>query len=147
MRLPALVLLGAVACAASPPAPAALDTRGDQCGSCRMVVSDARFAAQLVAPDEQPRFFDDVGCLAAYVKAKGGLLPARSAAFVADHRTKAWVSASEAVYTKVTDLATPMASHLIAHANAASREADADARGGTSLSAAELFGGPPPDGR
>ena len=32
--------------------------------SCRMAVSAAGVAAQVVAPGEEPRFFDDIGCLA-----------------------------------------------------------------------------------
>jgi copper chaperone NosL len=142
----ALVLLGALAsaCGGAAPEPAALDTRNEQCASCRMAVSDARFASQLVAPGELPRFFDDMGCLADYLKA--GKAPAGAVAFVADHRTKAWIRADRAVYTRVAGLETPMGSHLIAHADAASRDADADARTGQPVSASELFGGAVPRG-
>jgi copper chaperone NosL len=108
-----------------------------------MAVSSAVFASQLVAPGEVPRFLDDLGCLADFLRA--GRAPAGAVAFVADHRTKAWVRADRAVYTRVPGLETPMGSHLIAHANAASRDQDADARGGTPVSLHELFGpaGPP----
>jgi len=61
-------------------------------------------------------------------------------AWVADHRTKAWVRADRAVYTRVPGLETPMGSHVIAHADAASRDQDADARAGTPLAPSELFG-------
>ena len=61
-------------------------------------------------PGELPRFFDDLGCLADYLTA--GKAPAGAAAFVADHRTKAWVRADRAVYTRVPGLATPMGSHV-----------------------------------
>jgi copper chaperone NosL len=109
-----------------------------------MAVSDARFAAQIVAPGELPRFFDDVGCLATFVKA--GRAPAGATAFVADHRTHEWARADAAVYTQVPGLATPMGSHVIAHRDAASRDADPSVRTGTPLTAAQLFGvgGPPP---
>ena len=103
-----------------------------------MAVSSAVFASQLVAPGELPRFFDDLGCLADYLKA--GKAPAGAVAFVADHRTKAWVRADRAVYTRVPGLETPMGSHVIAHADTASRDQDADARAGTPVSAGELFG-------
>jgi copper chaperone NosL len=103
-----------------------------------MAVSDARFAAQLVAPGELPRFFDDLGCLADYLKA--GKAPANAVAFVADHRTKVWFQAADAVYTRVPGLATPMGSHWIAHADAASREADAEARPGAPVLSAEILG-------
>jgi copper chaperone NosL len=134
----ALLATLAAACGGGAPEPAALDTRNEQCASCRMAVSDAHFSSQLVAPGELPRFFDDLGCLADYLKA--GKAPAGAMAFVADHRTKAWIRADRAVYTRVAGLATPMGSHVIAHADAASRDADADARTGTPVAAAELFG-------
>jgi len=98
-----------------------------------------------VAPGENPRFFDDLGCLADFLKA--GKAPSRAVAFVADHRTKAWVRADRAVYTRVPGLETPMGSHVIAHADAASRDADADARGGSPVAVSEMFGpGGPPTG-
>ena len=141
----ALALVVLAACASGPPSPAALDTRTEACRSCRMAVSEARFAAQIVAPGEEPKFFDDVGCLRDFLRA-GGALPARSAAFVADHRTREWVKAAQAVYTRVPGLSTPMGSHLVAHADAASRAADDLARGGTTLTAVEVFGAAPPTG-
>jgi copper chaperone NosL len=118
----------AFGCASGPPEPAPLDTRNEACATCRMAVSEARFAAQIVAPGELPRFFDDLGCLAAYLRA--GRAPGDAAVFVADHRTRAWVRAESAVFTRVPALATPMGSHLVAHADAASRDADAAAGGG-----------------
>jgi len=131
-------LLAVVSCGGGVPEPAALDTRNESCASCRMAVSSAVFASQLVAPGELPRFFDDLGCLADFLKA--GKAPAGAVAFVADHRTKAWVRADRAVYTRVPGLETPMGSHVIAHSDAASRDADPDARTGQPVSAAELFG-------
>jgi copper chaperone NosL len=132
-----ILLLGA--CAPSgPPPPAPLDTANEACRHCRMMVSDARFAAQLVAPGEEPLFFDDVGCLRDFLHEN----PEKAAgftAYVADHRTRAWIREDRAVYTRVAGLATPMNSHLIAHADAASRAADPDAAGGTPLTAREVF--------
>ena len=133
-----LVAVLAAACGGGAPEPAALDTRNEQCASCRMAVSDGRFASQLVAPGELPRFFDDTGCLADYLKA--GKAAAGAVAFVADHRTKSWIRADRAVYTRVGGLQTPMGSHVIAHADAASRDADPDAKTGAAVTATELFG-------
>ena len=139
--LPALALLAA--CASGTPEPAALDTRHEACAFCRMAVSSAAGASQLASPGELPRFFDDLGCLSAFLKA--GRAPAGAIAYAADHRTKAWVRADRAVYTRVSGLETPMGSHVIAHADATSRDQDQEARGGTPVPAAVLFGptGPP----
>jgi copper chaperone NosL len=148
-RALAVLVLGALAaCSRGPAAPAGLDTKNESCGWCRMAVSDARFAAQLVSPSEEPRFFDDIGCLATFLKSGGA--PAKGQiAYVADHRTKAWVRASAAVYTKKPGLETPMGSGLIAHADAASRGADLDAAGGSPASVRDVFGpnGVPDGGR
>lgn len=141
-----LFWLPLAACAQGPPQPASLDTRNESCSFCRMAISDAHFAAQLVAPAEEPRFFDDIGCLRDFLDAAA--LPSEAVAYVADYRTKAWVRADRALYTMLPALETPMGSHLIAHADAASREADRAAAGGTPLTASEVFAPPgPPGGR
>jgi len=143
--LPCL-LLSLAACTRGPVGPAPLDTRNDSCAFCRMAVSDTRFAAQLVAPGEEPKFFDDLGCLRDHLAANP--VPPRGAvAFVADHRTREWVRASRATFTRREAVETPMSSHLLAHASAASRDADPVAAGGVPVGLAELFGPKgPPDG-
>jgi copper chaperone NosL len=132
------------ACGSGPPEPARLDTKNTECAHCRMLVSDAHYAAQIVAPGEEPRFFDDVGCLRDYLGG-GAAVPAGAIAFVADHRTGEWVRAAEAVYTKIVGYSTPMNSGLIAHASAASRDADPGARRGEPVDMKDVFGegGPP----
>jgi copper chaperone NosL len=145
----AVALLSSIlmlACAAGPSGPAALDTKTETCRSCRMPVSDASLASQLVAPGEEPRFFDDIVCLRGFL---AGSSPTgrRSVAYVADHRTRAWVRASAAVFTR-SKLETPMGSHWIAHAGAASRDADPAAAAGANVPAREIFGAAgPPDAR
>jgi copper chaperone NosL len=137
-RFLAILAVLSAACTSGPPAPAALDTRNESCGWCRMAISEARFAGQIVAPSEEPRFFDDIGCLAHYV-AGSKALPRGAIVYVADHRTRDWVRADAALYMRIDSLATPMGSHLIAHADAASRDADPVARGGMSRTPAEVF--------
>jgi len=120
-----------------------LDTRNEICRSCRMPVSDRRLCAQLVAAGEEPRFFDDIACL------RDDLIqhpPVRgSVAYVADHRSGEWVKAGQAVFSKCPSIETPMGSHFVAHADAASRQADPGARGGAEVPPREIFGpsGPP----
>jgi copper chaperone NosL len=145
-RLAAItVALAAIAaCRSGPPAPAELVPGNEFCASCRMTVSERRFASQIVAPGEEPLFFDDHGCLRDFLRARPA--PAGGAAFVADHRTLQWVEAAHAVYTRVPGVRTPMASSLIAHADDASRRADSAASRGTPLSAADVFGATLPAG-
>ncbi len=146
--LPLLALTAAMlSCtdADSPPAP--LDTKNETCRSCRMPVSDARLAAQVAAPGEEPTFFDDIGCLRDFLKQEH---PRRAGAvaYVADHQTGEWVRAAGAAYSRCPSLETPMGSHLIAHADAASREADAAAHACAAVPITDIFGrSGPPDGK
>lgn len=137
LRIVVLALVvGSSACAGLPE-PVDV-SQSDACTFCRMAVSDPHVAAQIVARGEEPRFFDDIGCLAGWLK------DARAAdgaiAFVADHRTGKWALAETAVYTKPLRFSTPMGSGIIAHADAASRDDDPAARGGRALTALEVFG-------
>ena len=128
----------ALACSGGEPAPAPLDAATETCRSCRMPVSDSRLAAQLAVPGEEPAFFDDIGCLRDFLRAR----PAKpgSVAWVADHRNASWVRAAAAVYSRCPALETPMASHLIAHGSAASRDEDPSARGCMTVTPEEVFG-------
>ena len=90
-----------------------------------MIVSDPRSASQIVSPFEEPKFFDDLGCLTGYLVATK--LPAAAVIYVADHRTKTWVRADEAVFTRVAATAGAMGSHIVAHSSDGSRAVDAEA--------------------
>lgn len=142
------IALGTIFCAAPGPTPPAEATGDESCRFCRMLISDPRRAAQIVAPSEEPLFFDDIGCLRDFL-AGGSPLPEGAVGYVADHRTKAWIVAGKASYTRNPAVDTPMGSHLLAHADSASRQADPEAREGTPLSPTEVFGpsGPPDGGR
>ena len=134
-----------VACAGGPPAPVSLDTRADVCADCRMAVSNQAFAAQIVAPGTEPLFFDDIGCLAAYL-GHHTRLPPGAIAYVADHHTGEWVAAVSALYTRNLQIATPLSSHVIAHANVTNQQADPAALRGARVTTRELFMLDVPDG-
>lgn len=133
------------ACGSGEQEPVEIDTRHDACAWCRMTVSDARFAAQVVAPGEEPLLFDDLGCLRDWLE-EGARIPDGAVAWVADHRTREWARAVDAAYTHVPGLHTPMASGLVAHASAESRAADPEAVGGDPLTALDVFGAVQPPG-
>lgn len=136
-RLVVLLCAAASACQPGVPTPASLQP-GTACSTCRMTVIEPKLASQLVAPGEEPRFFDDLGCLTGYLAAHPSGPDGR--AFVADHTTGAWIDAARAVYSRAGTIPTPMNSHLVAHENARVRDADGSVRGGVPLSAAEVFG-------
>lgn len=143
-RLIALAIVTAASCARGRPGPAGLDPRNDLCASCRMPVSDRRLSAQVVQSGEEPKFFDDLGCLRGHLS--GRALSPRAAIYVADHRTGAWVPAEAAVYTRCPAVSTPMGSHLLAHSDASSRDRDPAARGGEPVTMREALGAPAPGG-
>jgi copper chaperone NosL len=138
------VAVAALGCMSRDVSPSAVDTRNDFCAFCRMPVSNARLAAQLAAPGDEARFFDDIGCLRGFL-GQNQPLRRETAAFAADHRTGDWVLASAAVFSRCPGLETPMSSHLIAHADASSRDRDTVGGGCTPISVRDLFGplGPP----
>jgi copper chaperone NosL len=136
--VPLALALAAVACTSGPPQPVAIDPINDQCAACRMVISDPGFAAEIVAPGEEPRLFDDLRCLRDGLAAAPPAPDARI--FVADRRTGAWIAAGAAIFVSVPDLATPMASHWVAYADEASRLSDPYAAGGAPVAAIEVLG-------
>lgn len=132
-RSGALVLwMLAAGCARGELNPEPLAVGREACAFCRMTVSQAEFASQVVAPGELPKFFDDLGCLGSYLTGTTEV-PASAAIFVTDHRTKAWVRAEDALFSRVPSLATPMSSHLVAHASTESRDADSSLAGSSAV--------------
>jgi copper chaperone NosL len=135
-----LAIVVAAACSAGPPAPVALDVNQVSCAHCRMIVSDHRFASQVVSRRDEPRFFDDLGCLSNFIESAGGL-PDGSVVYVADHRTNRWVSLDTAVLTHVDSITAPMGSHVVAHESIASRDADPAAASGKPVDHREIVRG------
>lgn len=136
--------VAAAACGGGPVRPAALDTKHDACRSCRMPVSDPKVAAQLAAPGEEALFFDDIGCLRDFLAGGQAVQPA-AVAFVADHRTGAWVPAAGARFSRCPAIETPMGSHLLAWGDDASRASDPASAGCVPVETTAVFGpaGPP----
>jgi hypothetical protein len=83
--------------------------------------------------------FDDIGCLRDYLASRD--VAPDAALFVADHRTGAWVPATEAVYTRSEAFRTPMGGGILAHADHGSRKLDPATEGGEAVSAGEVLGG------
>lgn len=127
------------ACSSGVPEPVTIDFANDVCAACRMVISSRATAAQLLAPGEEPRLFDDLGCLRSDLERTAP--PKGTVIVVADHLTGAWLKVEDAVLTEVPGLQTPMGSGLIAHGPAADRDRDPAARDGRPYQASALLAG------
>jgi copper chaperone NosL len=83
----------------------------DVCTSCKMAISELRYAAQLVDKDGNAFKFDDIGCMLRYLREHG--LPQRRV-YVMDFINQQWLQAESAVFVKSDAIKSPMASALAA---------------------------------
>lgn len=126
-RLASVVLLFAAACGratAWPPAAVAPDLGRDACAGCRMLVSDARFAAERVERDGTVEFYDDLGCLLA---ARGGDACDPQAIFVRSFDDATWIRGDAGFVVRSSAFASPMGFGAAAFASRAAAEAAARA--------------------
>jgi hypothetical protein len=84
------------------PAPRAIHLGEEECATCRMIVSDARWAAQRVLGPDETLVYDDAGCLLrALASDRSGTC------FFADPATGEWIAAADVRFV-VTKQSTPM---------------------------------------
>jgi len=114
------VLLLTTACAREKPKPVDIDP-GDMCQSCKMAISQKKYAAELVDKDGAVFKFDDIGGMLRFVR-QHSLNDKVVARFVVDYRTQHWLQAENATYIKSASLPSPMGSGLIALENRADVE-------------------------
>ena len=81
------------------------------CSFCRMAVSQARYAAEIVDRDENVYKFDDIGCMLRFLKQHQ---PPGAATFVQDYTGAGWIKAQEALYVRAESIPSPMGGHTIA---------------------------------
>jgi copper chaperone NosL len=83
----------------------------EACASCRMIISDERFAAALVTAAGEALKFDDIGCL---LKHEAGQLRPDVAYWVRDSRSGGWLDAWEATFVHSASIVSPMGYGLAA---------------------------------
>ena len=103
-------------------APASTDFKSDVCEQCNMAVTNQNYAAQIVTTGK-PLFFDDIGCLVQYERAKKIKAASIKVRYVRSVVGDAWVQADKAVWLTTKDVRTPMGYGL--HAFADQKSADA----------------------
>ncbi len=123
---PAVVALVLVAMLAAcggddPDQPPEISYGRDVCDSCRMIISEPRFAAAYRASDGTVRRFDDLGDMVTYGLDTAELDGAR--AWVHDYETEEWIEAPEAIYVLAAGLETPMSRGVVGFAESSRAEA------------------------
>lgn len=83
----------------------------DMCAACRMAISDARFASEIIETDGTVSKFDDIGCLLKFREKSSQ--PQIAAIFLKDYETLAWVPYEKSTIVE-TGVSTPMASGRVA---------------------------------
>lgn len=117
-----LLTLALAACGGTDPRPVVLGE--DECGYCRMEVTDARFAAEAVARTGRVHVFDSIDCLAGY--ARGAEPGAIAALWVTDAEAPGtFVAAEAAGYLKDSALRGPMGATVAFASPEAARSAQA----------------------
>jgi copper chaperone NosL len=92
--------------------PAALAPE-DMCAYCKMAISEKRYAAELIDSEGLAFKFDDIGCMANFIKGKKN--PAKTIArFVMDFDEHQWIKAEDAYYVSSSELRTPMNGGVVA---------------------------------
>ena len=117
-----LALLAAGCSGSLEPQPVAIDRA--ECARCRMLISSDATGGQIVSARAEPRFYDDIGCLAADAPHDA----AQTRIYV---RTTAgtWMEARAAAFAEVPAANTPMGSNILAFASeSAARAAVAGGR-------------------
>ena len=109
----------------------------DTCQQCIMIVSDARYAAGYTDEDGIPRAFDDIGCMAQFIRERGDL---PYVLWVSDYNTEEWVRATGAWFVQSDDVVTPMGFGVVAVASESSARDLAARLSGTVLQFGELTG-------
>ena len=97
---PILAVLLLTACQSKPRGPVPIE-RDDACASCRMAISERRYAAEAIDQDGNIYKFDDIACMLRFAHARG-FQPSKANFYVTDYATgKDWVDARHAHFMKL----------------------------------------------
>ncbi len=115
----------------------------DACASCKMAISQPRYAAQAVDKEGNAYKFDDIGCMLRYLREHQ--LP-RARIYVMDYLAQQWLEAESAIFIRSEAIESPMASGLAAFRDQPSARQFLKNRSGQVFVFAELIGREPAAG-
>ncbi|HEX7660973.1 MAG TPA: nitrous oxide reductase accessory protein NosL [Pseudonocardiaceae bacterium] len=126
----------------TPDGPVAI-TSSDTCARCGMLISDMRYAAEIVGTEHVWKF-DDPGEMFAYYHEQHIAANEVKAMYVDDFRTKTWLPAKSAHFVvNRTQFQTPMGSGVAAFADAAAVQQYTASGSGVARSYEQLLAEPP----
>ena len=109
----------------------------DSCAFCKMLISDIRFSAQLLSPEQETKKFDDVVCLLNYLATQSQ--SGEEAIYVHLFQQKGWTKAQSATYLVSENISTPMGSGICAFLDRGEAEYAKETYGGRILTWKELL--------
>lgn len=110
----AFALLSA-ACSAKAMGPPEIAVDRTTCSHCGMFVSEPIYAAAYQVRGQNPRTFDDIGCLLDALRHES---EPPAAVWVHDAAGRGWIDAGEAVFLLTAHVRTPMSGGVLAFADA-----------------------------
>ncbi len=115
--LAAALLLSVVLAGCGSPQPATVVIGQDVCEHCQMIITDARFATQVVTTKGKSYKFDSIECMVDFL-ATGVLANSEiHSAWVTDYNQPGkWIKAEEARYLQSVNIRSPMGANLAAFA-------------------------------
>jgi copper chaperone NosL len=136
----ALALLVPLLMLACDTGPEPVHLGAEECAHCSMLITERRYAAQLVSTRGKAFKFDSIECLRAFVQA-GAVAPGDTRSiWVTDSEAGAgWLDAHGAVFLRSPALRTPMGGGLAAYELAVDARRAAEQLGGEVLSWSQLL--------
>lgn len=140
MKLSTVIILAALVvltgCQKTAVEPVAIEA-SDMCSFCRMSISEKRYAAEVIDDDGQAFKFDDIGCMANFIKQKRNA-GSIQATFVMDFDRREWLKAETASYVRSPEFKTPMNGGIVAFKDQTSAQAVTEKYHGKMLAFAEV---------
>lgn len=136
-RLATLSLLLLIGCETSRVEPVPLAPE-DMCDYCRMIISEKRYAAEFINSEGQAFKFDDIGCMANFIRSKRNTRKV-VARFVMDFDSREWIKADDAYYVRSPELTTPMNGGIIAFVDQSKAQEAVGKYHGTQLRSNDVF--------
>ncbi len=97
--------------------PVAIKLNKDECSHCKMTLTDALFAAEIITKKNRLYTFDDIACLRGYLKENSSA--EAPSIWISDYQNAGqFVNVEEAFFVKSPEIRSPMGGHTIAFSSA-----------------------------